>query len=71
VDTIEKPLPKVICFMHSFACRDIQLWNSLPASVVNAQNVAVFKCLLDKVDFSQSQTAQLGSELKPTGVIWL
>jgi len=50
---IEKPLPKVNCFMHSFACRDIQLWNSLPVDVVNARNVVVFKSLLDKQDFNK------------------
>jgi len=50
---IEKPLPKVNCFMHSFACRDIQLWNSLPVNVVNARNVVVFKSLLDKQDFNK------------------
>jgi len=50
---IVKPKPNVNCFMYSFACRDIQLWNSLPTCTVNARNVSVFKGLLDNVDFSK------------------
>jgi hypothetical protein len=50
---IEKPMPKLNSFMHSFACRDLELWNSLPVNVVNARNVVVFKGLLDKVDFNK------------------
>jgi hypothetical protein len=50
---IVKPLPNVNCFKHSFACRDIPLWNSLPESIVNARNATVFKGLLDSIDFSK------------------
>jgi len=48
---IALPRPTVNCFMYSFACRDIQLWNSLPFCVVNASSVSGFKRLLDNIDF--------------------
>jgi hypothetical protein len=50
---IVKPMPNINCFMHSFACRDIELWNSLPECTVNACNATVFKGLLGNVDFSK------------------
>ena len=37
---------------HSFPIRVISLWNRLPASVVLAENIHVFKKLLKQVDFS-------------------
>jgi len=37
---------------HSFACRRLNCWNSLPNDVRNASSVFVFKSLLSKCDFT-------------------
>jgi len=37
---------------HYFPIRVISLWNRLPASVVSAENIHIFKKLLNHVDFS-------------------
>jgi len=38
---------------HCFPIRVISLWNRLPASVVSAENIHIFKKLLNHVDFTQ------------------
>ena len=36
----------------SFACRRIDIWNSLPANIVNVPTVNLFKSFLNKVNFN-------------------
>jgi len=36
----------------SFACRRIDIWNSLPANIVNVPTVNLFKSVLNKVNFN-------------------
>lgn len=38
--------------LYSFANRVIEFWNSLPLEIVSASCVALFKRLLDTVDFT-------------------
>ena len=47
-----KPHCNVNSRAHSFACRRLNCWNSLPNDVRNASSVFVFKRLLSKCDFS-------------------
>ena len=49
---IFKPQCNVNCRAHSFACRRINCWNSLPNDVRKASSVFVFKRLLFKCDFT-------------------
>jgi hypothetical protein len=37
---------------HSFSYRVVDIWNSLPQDVVNADNTGIFKKRLDMIDFS-------------------
>jgi len=46
------PDPRVSVRAHCFPIRVISLWNRLPAYVVTAENIHVFKRLLKAVDFS-------------------
>jgi len=46
--------PRVNVRAHCFPIRVILLWNRLPASVVSAENIHIFKKLLTHVDFTQS-----------------
>ena len=39
--------------LHSFACRNVNAWNSLPENVVHCKTRATFKRLIDRVDFSE------------------
>ena len=48
-----KPIATVNARQFSFACRRIDSWNSLPASVVIAPSIAAFKRMLNNVDLSQ------------------
>ncbi|KAI8513794.1 hypothetical protein Bbelb_081180 [Branchiostoma belcheri] len=45
---LKVPLAKAAVRRHSFAIRAVQLWNSLPSSVVDAESVNCFKSRLDK-----------------------
>ena len=49
---ILKPHCNVNSRAHSFACRRLNCWNSLPNDVRNASSVFVFKRLLSKCDFT-------------------
>jgi len=49
---ILKPHCNVNSRAHSFACRQLNCWNSLPNDVRNASSVFVFKRLLSKCDFT-------------------
>jgi len=49
---IDKPLSNINARQHSFACRRIECWNSLPNTAVNATSAASFKNCLNTVDFS-------------------
>jgi len=42
----------VNCRLNAFVCRNINVWNRLPARVVNSDSVAVFKHTLACVNFS-------------------
>ena len=53
------PDPRVSVRAHSFPIRVIMLWNRLPASIVLAENIHLFKKLLRQVDFSY---AMLGKD---------
>jgi len=44
--------PHVNVGVHCFPIRVNSLWNRLPASVVSAENIHIFKKLLKHVDFS-------------------
>jgi len=44
--------PRVNVGAHCFPIRVISLWNRLPASVVSAENIHIFKKLLKHADFS-------------------
>ena len=44
--------PRVNVRAHCFPIRVISLWNRLPASVASAENIHIFKKLLNHVDFS-------------------
>jgi hypothetical protein len=46
-----KPIANCNCRAFSFACRHINVWNSLPSSVVNCNTVSSFKRKLDLLDF--------------------
>jgi len=46
------PDPRVSVCAHCFPIRVISLWNRLPASVVTAEKIHMFKRLLKAVDFS-------------------
>lgn len=50
---LEKPLTRVNCRLHSFACRTVNCWNFLPSEVVDAATVSAFRRRLDKVNFSR------------------
>ena len=43
----------VNCRLNAFVCRNINVWNRLPAHVVNSDSVAVFKHTLACVNFSE------------------
>jgi hypothetical protein len=49
----DKPYSRINCRSHSFACRSINAWNSLPAHIVNSNNIPMFKSLLKSVDLSK------------------
>ena len=53
------PDPRVCVRAHCFPTRVILLWNRLPASIVLAENIQLFKKLLKQVDFSY---AMLGKD---------
>ena len=53
------PDPRVSVRAHCFPIRVIMLWNRLPASVVLAENIHLFKKLLRQTDFSY---AMLGKD---------
>ena len=38
--------------LHSFACRNLNAWNSLPENVVWCESRATFKRFIDMLDFS-------------------
>ena len=52
-------LPRVSVRAHCFPIQVILLWNRLPASIVLAGNIQLFKKLLRQVDFSY---AMLGKD---------
>jgi len=35
--------------LHSFACRNVHAWNSLPENVVHCKSRATFKRLIDSI----------------------
>jgi len=45
------PDPRVSVRAHCFPIRVILLWNRLPVSIVSAENIQMFKTLLNQVDF--------------------
>jgi hypothetical protein len=46
-----KPIVNRNCRAFSFACRHINIWNSLPNTVVNCNSVNTFKQYLNKINF--------------------
>jgi len=48
-----KPHIRLNCRAHSFACRSINVWNSLPQAAVDCSNLAAFKNAVNKLNFSQ------------------
>ena len=43
----------VNAFKYGFSNRFIHVWNELPTAVVEAENISVFRRLLDKTDFTK------------------
>ena len=50
---LNKPRANKSIKLHSFALRNIPVWNSLPSEVVNSKTVVEFKTKLDKLLRSQ------------------
>ena len=50
---LNKPRANKSIKLHSFALRNIPVWNSLPSEVVNSKTVVEFKTKLDKLWISQ------------------
>ena len=48
-----KPIVNRNCRAFSFACRHINIWNSLPNTVVNCNSVSTFKQNLNIINFDQ------------------
>jgi hypothetical protein len=48
---LSKPYVRVNCRAHFFACRIINVWNSLPQQLVDSSSVAMFNSSLATIDF--------------------
>ena len=48
-----KPHVNINCRAHSFACRNINIWNTLPQCAIDCNSIKAFKIQLDKFDFSK------------------
>ena len=55
--------------MHFFTCRIVNLWNSLPATVVHASSVNNFKNKLDAYWSNQEMMYNYQAEISGTGTI--
>jgi len=48
-----KPQVRLNCRAHSFACRNINVWNSLPQAAVDCKSLVAFKNALNELSFSK------------------
>jgi hypothetical protein len=48
-----KPVANVNSRSHSFACRMIDCWNSLPQAAVDSASASVFRTKLNTIDFTK------------------
>jgi hypothetical protein len=48
-----KPQVRLNCRSHSFGCRNIDVWNSLPQAAVDCSTIVSFKNALNEISFSK------------------
>ena len=51
---LSKPLCNNNARQFSFACRRIDVWNSLPANVVSVNTIALFKLRISTINFKNA-----------------
>ena len=51
---LSKPLCHNNARQFSFACRRIDVWNSLPANVVSVNTIALFKLRISTINFENA-----------------